>query len=291
MTSKKRFLLGLALFVGAASATLVATDADARRLGGGGSAGMRRSLPPRQQPATPPHQAQPQTAPATSANPAVTNPAPAAQLPAVAPRRPWLAPLAGLAAGLGLAALASHFGFGEGLANAMTLLLLGLLAVVAIRFVLARLRPAPLGYAGPAPGEPRLASSSGGAAAAPASIDAADFARAAKLLFIRLQAANDAGDLDDLRRFTTPEMFAAARLDLQERRDAAQRTDVVQLDAELVDTAREGERDIASVRFHGLIREEAGGVAQPFDEVWHLVRPADASRDWAIAGIEQAANA
>ncbi|HSN32024.1 MAG TPA: Tim44-like domain-containing protein, partial [Ideonella sp.] len=200
-------------------------------------------------------------------------------------------PIAGLAAGLGLAALASHFGFGEGLANAMTLLLLGLLAVVAIRFVLARLRPAPLGYAGPAPVEPRLASSSGGAAAAPASIDAADFARAAKLLFIRLQAANDAGDLDDLRRFTTPEMFAAARLDLQERRDAAQRTDVVQLDAELVDTAREGERDIASVRFHGLIREEAGGVAQPFDEVWHLVRPADASRDWAIAGIEQAANA
>jgi hypothetical protein len=40
-----------------------------------------------------------------------------------------MGPLAGLAAGLGLAALASHFGFGEGLANFMMIGLL-LMAVV-----------------------------------------------------------------------------------------------------------------------------------------------------------------
>jgi predicted lipid-binding transport protein (Tim44 family) len=44
-----------------------------------------------------------------------------------------------------------------------------------------------------------------------------------------------------------------------------------------------------SVRFHGLIREEPDSGTAPFDEVWHLVRPADGSREWAIAGIQQMA--
>jgi predicted lipid-binding transport protein (Tim44 family) len=45
------------------------------------------------------------------------------------------------------------------------------------------------------------------------------------------------------------------------------------------------------VRFHGLIREEKDGVATPFDEVWHLVKPTDGSREWAIAGIQQSVDA
>jgi predicted lipid-binding transport protein (Tim44 family) len=107
------------------------------------------------------------------------------------------------------------------------------------------------------------------------------------MIFVRMQAANDAGDLDDLRQFSTPEMFAAFRLDLQDRR-GAQRTDVVKLDADLVDAAMEDDRQLVSVRYHGLVREEDESGAVPFDEVWHLVRPADGSRPWAIAGIQQA---
>jgi predicted lipid-binding transport protein (Tim44 family) len=107
------------------------------------------------------------------------------------------------------------------------------------------------------------------------------------MIFIRMQAANDAGDLNDLRQFSTPEMFAAFRLDLQDRPAGTQRTDVVQLNAEVVDFAEEAGQQIVSVRFHGLIREDEGGVASPFDEVWHLVRPTDGSREWAIAGIAQ----
>jgi predicted lipid-binding transport protein (Tim44 family) len=105
------------------------------------------------------------------------------------------------------------------------------------------------------------------------------------MIFIRLQAANDSGDLGDLRAFTTPEMFAAIKLELQERR-ASQRTDVVRVDAEVLDVASEPDRQVVSVRFHGLIREEAEAGAAPFDEVWHLVRPTDGSREWAIAGIQ-----
>ena len=40
-----------------------------------------------------------------------------------------------------------------------------------------------------------------------------------------------------------------------------------------------------TVRFHGLIREAAEAGAEPFNEMWHLVRAADGHGDWAIAGI------
>jgi predicted lipid-binding transport protein (Tim44 family) len=122
--------------------------------------------------------------------------------------------------------------------------------------------------------------------ALPADFDAAAFERIAKMIFIRLQAANDSADLNDLRNFTTPELFASLRLDLQERGAAAQQTDVVTLNAELLDFAQEDGQQIVSMRFHGLIREQAEAGAAPFDEVWHLVRPLDSQRSWAIAGIQ-----
>jgi predicted lipid-binding transport protein (Tim44 family) len=59
----------------------------------------------------------------------------------------------------------------------------------------------------------------------------------------------------------------------------------MQLDAEVVDTAKEDGQWIVTVRFHGLIREEVNAGALPFNELWHLVKPQDGSGDWAIAGI------
>jgi len=290
--------LALALFV-AVAATLPG-PAEARRIGGGGAIGMQRSLPARPPAAVPARPAAPAAQPAA--------PAPAGATAAAAPRRSWLGPIAGLAAGLGLAALMSHFGFGAELGNFVTLLLLGLLAVVAVRFLMRRFAPASnasglqlaggatAGRADDASAASAIPSSSGGfaapapaasaAAALPSDFDAAAFERIAKMIFIRLQAANDVGDLDDLRTFTTPEMFAAIRLDLQDRANAPQRTDVVRVDAQVLDIASEEARQIVSVRFNGLIREQPDAPAEPFDEVWHLVRPADGSRDWAIAGIQ-----
>ena len=125
----------------------------------------------------------------------------------------------------------------------------------------------------------------------PLGFDTEAFARIAKMIFIRMQAANDTADLNDLRQFTTPEMFASVKLDLQERGSAAQQTDVVKIDAQVIEFATEAERQIVSVRYHGLIREDKDGVAAPFDEVWHLVKPVDGSREWAIAGIQQMAAA
>jgi predicted lipid-binding transport protein (Tim44 family) len=300
-TMMKSLILALSFAV--LCAGLTPTVAEARRIGGGGSAGMQRSIPPRTPPAAAP------TPPAQQATPA---PAPAApgMAPAAAPRRSGMGPLAGLAAGLGLAALASHFGMGAEFANLLMIVLLALLAWFAIRFVMSRYAhgPAPAlatptgspssgmppTAATPAAGRAQPAALPGVAAPAdaatialPPGFDAAGFERLAKLIFIRMQAANDSADLNDLRSFTTPEMYAAIKLDLQDRGAAAQTTDVVRLDTELLEVATEGDRQIVSVRFHGLIREETDRAAQPFDEIWHVVRPADGSREWAIAGIQQ----
>ena len=51
--------------------------------------------------------------------------------------------------------------------------------------------------------------------------------------------------------------------------------------------ANESDRQVVSVRFHGEVVEEKGAAPVAFNEVWHLVKPNDDSRAWAIAGIEQ----
>lgn len=311
----KRWWLGV-MVAASLAVGLAPMAVEAKRLGGGGSAGMQRSTPPRSTPDTPP--AKPAAAPnQNQATPAQA--APAAAGAAAAPKRSWMGPIAGLAAGLGLAALMSHLGMGEAFGNFLMLALLAVVAVVAIRFLMRRLSGGPAlkpafagagaGAAAPAPSpwrtetpamartaEPAGAAlpagampgASGAAASSvPADFDAAGFARLAKQIFIRLQAANDHADLNDLRQFTTPELFAALRLDLQDRGDLAQQTDVVKIDAEVLEVVQDDGRQIVSVRFHGLIRELSDGAAADFDEVWHLVKPNDDSRPWAIAGIQQ----
>lgn len=121
----------------------------------------------------------------------------------------------------------------------------------------------------------------------PATFDSESFTRTAKMIFIRLQAANDTADLDDLRRFTTPELFASLRLDIQERGPAEQHTDVVKVDAEVLDVSQDDTQQIVSVRFTGQLVEEKGAAPTEIEEFWHLVKPLDDSRPWAIAGVEQ----
>lgn len=298
----------LALSVAVMAAALLPPVAEAKRIGGGGSSGMQRSLPPRAAPDAAPAKPAP-AAPAAAPNTA------AAPQPAAAPKRSWLGPIAGLAAGLGLAALMGHLGLGAEFGNVLMLLLLAGVAFFVIRLLMRRFGPAaPQGMklAGAGPSGGNVALPTGGANASPswgsgapvaplaerqaaaapalpAGFDTAAFERIAKMIFIRMQAANDSGDLNDLRAFTTPEMFASIKLELQERGATTQQTDVVKIDAQVLDLAEEAERQIVSVRFHGLIREDKDGVATPFDEVWHLVKPRDGSREWQIAGIQQTA--
>jgi predicted lipid-binding transport protein (Tim44 family) len=124
-------------------------------------------------------------------------------------------------------------------------------------------------------------------AAIPADFDTAGFERSAKVQFIRLQAANDAADLSDIREFTTPEMFAELSMDITERGSATQHTEVISVTAQVLEVAEEAQRYVASVRFAGQVRESTGAAAEAFDEIWHLTKPRVGQGGWLLSGIQQ----
>jgi predicted lipid-binding transport protein (Tim44 family) len=118
-------------------------------------------------------------------------------------------------------------------------------------------------------------------------LDDTSFIEGAKTHFIRLQAAWDKADFRDIRDYTTPQLFAELQRE-RERLGGEQYTEVVQLQAEVLTVQREADRVVASVRFWGLIREDEQGVAEQFNEVWHVQHPwASPEGDWHIAGIQQ----
>ncbi|MDQ3027576.1 MAG: Tim44-like domain-containing protein [Pseudomonadota bacterium] len=282
------FALALALVSGESDA--------AKRFGGGNNVGKQRATPTQKEAA--PAQAPAQAAPASTA--------------AAAAKPSFMSRWGGMLAGLGIGVLlASMFGAQMGPIIGMILMVLAVAAVafLAYRMFAGRRAPAtsPASPPGSSPqfagigsrvgatGAPEArAMPAGGSAAAPAaarpSFEVEPFLRVAKTSFIRLQAANDAGDLDDIRDYTTPEMFAEISMQVKERGGATQRTEVVNLNAELADSAIEGDYEIASVRFYGLLRENDSANPEPFDEIWHVRRDTrDRKGSWLIAGIQQTA--
>lgn len=284
--------------------SLTAQDVQAKRMGGGRSIG-RQSHSFQQ-----PHRAAPNQNQQASRN---QNPA---SPPAAQPQRNrWLGPLAGLAAGLGIAALMSHLGLGGALGGMLSSLLvvglIGLAAFFIIRLISSRrsntdvrnepafkpafstgqtaepFTPTPANAAEPAPLNtidmpPRLPQPLTEAA----DFDSEAFLRAAKVLFIRLQTAWDAGNLDDIRKFTTAEMFAEVKLDITERGTTPSHTSVDQINAELLSIENQSIEPVASVRFSGLIRETQEQItAEPFTEVWNFTK--EMNGEWKLGGIQQ----
>jgi predicted lipid-binding transport protein (Tim44 family) len=292
---KKLFtLLTLAVF----SFGLAAFDAEAKRFGGGKSIGKQREA------------ISPQAAPKPGQAPA------GAAAPAAAGGSKWMGPLAGLAAGGLLAALFMGGAF-EGI-NMMDVLMLAAL-MAAIFFVVRMLRrprqentARPMQYSGmgttggsgPVPGTAAPAEAASAPATAapvqatpvtrsaaniPADFQVEPFLRNAKTSFIRLQAANDARDLSDIREYTTPQMFAEISMQLNERGGEPQRTEVVAINADLLEVVTENDTAIASVRFNGQLLETPNSAPEPFDEIWHVQKDLkDPDAVWLLAGIQQA---
>jgi predicted lipid-binding transport protein (Tim44 family) len=289
-------------------------QAEAKRLGSGGSMGKQSQQVQRSAPM--------QSTPAPSQAANAARPAPPAAVPP-RPASPWKGILGGALLGLGLGALLSHFGIGGALASMIsTVLMIGLLAFAGM-FIYRMLKgrsggaqPEPkfAGAAGwqadpaPAARTPEIGSGLGASQPAmpyagttaygspspaeepwgvPADFDTAAFLRNAKAYFIRLQAAWDKADLNDIREFTTPEMFAEIRMQITERGAAENHTDVPSLDAQLLGIETIEGRYLASVKFSGMIREERGAEAQPFHEVWNLSKPVAGQGGWTLAGIQQ----
>src|SRR5258708_40261998 len=120
----------------------------------------------------------------------------------------------------------------------------------------------------------------------PAGFDTEAFVRNAKVYFVRLQDAWDRGNSNDIREFTTPEMFAEVKLDIDARGTQPNRTDVVQLNADILGVEDRGTESLASGRFHGLIRETEGAAAEPFIEIWNLSKQHYGNEGWFVAGLQ-----
>lgn len=332
----------------------VTVDAEAKRVGGGRSTGTQRSTanPQTSTPATP------AATPNAPAGPTAAAAAPAVPAAGAVPGKPatpgaaapaaaagtagaaaagaaktgmsrWLGPIAGIAAGLGLAALMSHLGLSEAFGSLMLMLLVGVAVIALVMFFLRRraqsqspsglqyagagagaagggvplgyeTRPAPAGSplersgnafggATPAPQpafEPAVAATPAAPASLPPGFDAAGFLQHAKANFNALQAAFDKADLATIRDVTTPEMYEEIKRDLTAR-GSHRPTEVVRLDASIMEVTTEDSRHWVSVRFTGLTREDGAELATPFDEMWNLSKPVDGSSGWSLAGIQQ----
>jgi predicted lipid-binding transport protein (Tim44 family) len=277
-------------------------DAEAKRMGGSKSMGKQSQGVTQKQQAAPAQA--PAAAPATAAKPAA---APAAAQPKKGFGMGGI--LGGLAAGLGLGWLLSHFGMGEAAAS----FLMGFLMVAAVAMIGLWLfkRFANKGQAtykaSPAGGapwedqqrfdrqEPVNVSSSSAAPVvetvaseiAIKDFDQESFLLNAKKHFVHLQEAWDRGDLEKLREFATPEMFEELNQDLQARATEQNRTEVLTIEADLLGVESLQDLYLASVRFSGMIREQADGPAESFVEVWNLTKPVNGQGGWVLAGIQQ----
>jgi len=294
----KKFVLG---FTAALLCTaFVAIDAEAGRLGGARSMGAQRSTlrtPPAAVPAKPAQQAAP------AASPAGAQAQPARGL------AKWAPMLGGLALGGAFGWLMGANGMGGLMVGLMLLALLMYAGLFVVRMLAQRHGEAPrnLRYSAAGPQGSYFAMGSETVAApppsqaagfearpappaatnAPAGFDVAGFLRGAKLNFMKLQIANDRGDIEELREFTTDELFEELKKDVAARGEAKQHTDVTALNADLLEVVTEGDRHWASVRFSGTMRETLADAPQGFEEVWNLAKPVSGAGGWQLAGIQQ----
>ncbi|MGF1643051.1 MAG: Tim44 domain-containing protein [Thiotrichales bacterium] len=300
-----KFMSGLIAVLFAVVASFVMMpEADAKRLGGGGSVGKSYNY---SKPAKP--QSTPQRDQASSMQGSGAASAPA--------RGGMMGPLAGLAAG-GLLGAMFFGGAFEGL-QIFDFLIFALLA--AGIFMLVRhlrrgsastvAREAPVaagagaaGYHREAPvtvppasntrtstrtfAVPEIGSGLGerGVSTRPGWFNERAFMAEVDQHFMTLQRAWDAGDWASLEEYVTADMLAH----LQSERaalSAAPSTQVTRLQSELLDLIQDGDEVVAAILFHGDIAED-GAAPVAFSEVWHVVHPAtQAEGDWRLAGIAQ----
>jgi predicted lipid-binding transport protein (Tim44 family) len=305
----------------ALTVALTASDAWAKRFGGGGSFGkqstnvMQRNTP-----------AQPAQAP-RNANQATNQNANTANRPnqagaAQQASRPWGAMLGGLAAGLGLAWLASSLGFGEGFGQFLLIMLLVMAGFALFRMLR---RPAagmqsPMSFQGngsatmpgsmpsyspknvgnDASARPWEAGSHDGGSmigsalqgaqtwGIPDGFDAEGFLAASKKNFVSLQKAWDSADINALRTMMTDEMLSEIKGQLAEREQqggAATHTEVVMLEAQLLGIEEFDHEYMASVEFSGMMSEDPFAGPTAFREVWNITKP-KAGGGWRVAGLQ-----
>ncbi len=318
-----RFFAAAIVAVSGLSLVAVTFDAEAARVGKGGSSGRQSSNVTSQKSAQP-AAATSNTTQRTAAPAAATAGTAAAGAAAKTGASRWLGPLAGIAAGLGIAALLSHLGLGGALADFLVLALIAGAVIFGVMFIMRRMRgPQPAAQGAGAGGsndnamwresnEPAsqtpqssqaplsLPSSATGSMSAagfgsdapapdqnwfiPVDFDTQRFLSEAKKQFVSIQKVWDSGNVSEMRNFLTDDLMKELQAQLSGRIEE-NHTEAVLLNAELLGIEKVSDGHLASVRFSGMLREQAGTEAFRFEEVWNLFKPEQGG--WLLAGIQQ----
>lgn len=318
MTKKWSRFLAAALVVVSTSAMLtVSFDAEARRMGGGGSFGRQSSNVTQKRVTPAPSAATNTTQRSATAGSTAAATGAAAQKSGMSR---FLGPIAGIAAGLGIAALLSSMGLGGAFLEFLSSAILIGIVVFAIMFIVRRLRggaakPAMQGAGGnnnmyrqnnqqpmfgQKPAMPAAAPAADSTAApevvaaenpnvdktwfVPGDFDTPAFLQAAKEQFKAIQGIWDKGDIPALKEYLTDDLIAEITPQITERAGQST-TEVVLLNAELLGIEEVNDGHLASVRFSGMLREEVNTAAFRFEEVWNLYKPQQGG--WLLAGIQQ----
>ncbi|WP_162232302.1 Tim44 domain-containing protein, partial [Methylogaea oryzae] len=137
------------------------------------------------------------------------------------------------------------------------------------------------------PAEASVYSAASAKPSVPADFDAAGFLEGAKSAYRHLQTSWDQGDLAEIRGLATDRVFAEIQ-DQYRARQGENRTELLKLEAELLEVReRDNDRE-ASVLFDVLMRESDDERPKQVREVWHFIR-SKASRQptWFLDGIQQ----
>ncbi|MBS7662665.1 TIM44-like domain-containing protein [Pseudomonas lalucatii] len=257
-------------------------EAEAKRLGGGKSFGS-----------APSHQTR-QTAP--QSQPAATAPTAGRQPAAASGASRWLGPLAGLAAGGLLASMFMGDGF-EGL-QIMDMLIFGLIAFLLFRFLAARRKSQPA-MAGGAPYQREMPTAatpvfgSGASAAikpvinAPAWFNEQSFVAAGREHFLSLQQHWDAGEMEQIAEFVTPQLLEFLKRERAELGDGFQSTYIDNLEVQLDGVDDMSDKTVATLTFSGLSKTSRFDQGEAFSESWRLERAVGDNQPWLVAGIRQ----
>ena len=124
----------------------------------------------------------------------------------------------------------------------------------------------------------------------PEGFDTLHFVDSAKRNFITLQDAWDRADMVSLRAMMTDGMLSEIKSQLAEREANSpgqpNKTEVVNLEAQLLGIEELPEGYMASIEFNGLIREEPQSAPSPFREVWNMTKPKNGNSGWLVAGVQ-----
>ncbi|BBB28952.1 Tim44 domain-containing protein [Neptunomonas japonica] len=105
--------------------------------------------------------------------------------------------------------------------------------------------------------------------------------------FTHLQSSWDKQDWDDIATYTSEELFEQLKQE-RSKYPAEQHTEVVSVMSELINFIDNQDHVVASINFYGWLKESGDQQTSEFNEIWHLTRNmAEENASWHIVGIEQ----